>query len=521
MKRRTFLRNSSVVSVPFLFNGMPLKTYGASTIFNSFNIENDKVLVLVQLNGGNDGLNTVLPLDQYSNLAKARSNILIPEEQALKLTAETGLHPSMTGLKSLYDQGKVAIIQGVGYPNQNRSHFRSSDIWTSGSPADQFWTTGWLGRYYDNRITDYPNGYPNMEFPDPFAMTVGSLVSETCQGTASNYSLAIQDPFRLSPLAEGEGTETPDNYYGDELSFIRTSIRQTNAYTTTISSAAEKGATLSDKYPDNSRLAQQLKTVAHMIAGGLQTKVYVVNLGGFDTHANQADPNDPTVGAHASLLEQMSTAIEAFQDDLKLLGLEKKVLGLVFTEFNRRIISNSSLGTDHGSAGVLFMFGSCLQAGLHGINPIIPDQVDNRSDLEMQFDFRSLYGSILEDWFEVESSEIRNILYQGYEKIPIVADCLTTSLPLEQEPESLLMSLRVFPNPVIENLHVHFRSKGESIRIVIYDMLGSNFSILADRYFDKGNHNLSFGLRKLPTGSYVLRLEGKTGILASQKMTKI
>jgi uncharacterized protein (DUF1501 family) len=195
MKRRSFLKTSSVVSLPLLLNGMPISAYSRSRLFNFLNTETDKVLVLIQLNGGNDGLNTILPLDQYDNLANVRSNIIIPEGSALPIDDVTAFHPNMTGLRDLYLDGKMEIVQSVGYPNQNRSHFRSTDIWTSGSPADEAWNTGWLGRWMDGDHPTFPDAYPNPDFPDPLALTVGSLVSTTCQGSAANFQSGDRRSF--------------------------------------------------------------------------------------------------------------------------------------------------------------------------------------------------------------------------------------------------------------------------------------------------------------------------------------
>jgi uncharacterized protein (DUF1501 family) len=516
MKRRQFLRNSAAISAPVFFRGMPLRAYGKSSLFNTFNTDSDRILVLVQCLGGNDGLNTVLPLDQYSNLFKARSNILIPENQALPVMDGVGFHPSMGGMRSLYDGGKLGIVQGVGYPNQNRSHFRSTDIWTTGSPADEFWTTGWLGRYFDGRFSEYPNGYPNTEYPDPFAITVGSIVSETCQGTAANFSLAIQDPFSLSPLAEGEGSETPDNFYGDELSFVRTSIIQTNAYTSSITAATEKGNNLSTKYPDGIRLAQQLKTVAYLIAGGLRTQVYVVSIGGFDTHANQAISGNPVQGAHAGLLGQLSDSIEAFQDDLKLLGVEHKVMGMVFTEFGRRIKSNNSMGTDHGSAGPMFLFGSCLNAGILGNNPVIPDEVDNRDGVGMQFDFRSVYGTVLEDWFDVEQQEIRDFLLPSYEKLPLISPCGTSPPVTHINFKQVIPGSAVYPNPAHDKIRIQFHTPGGQVEIAIFDMAGKRQAQVINSRFSRGDHTVEHDVRSLPTGSYVVKVWGADEVLTQK-----
>ncbi|MEO5906780.1 MAG: hypothetical protein ABIQ11_08640, partial [Saprospiraceae bacterium] len=179
MKRRNFLRTSSLSTVPIMLNGMKLGAVPFPFLFNQ-GPENDRVLILVQLNGGNDGLNCVIPIDQYSQLSALRSNILIPEQSVLQVESNLGLHPSMAKMQEMYLDGKMGIVQGVGYPNQDRSHFRSTDIWTTGSGANEYVSTGWLGRYFNDSHPTFPEGYPNAENEAPFALTMGSLVSETC-----------------------------------------------------------------------------------------------------------------------------------------------------------------------------------------------------------------------------------------------------------------------------------------------------------------------------------------------------
>jgi len=222
MKRRSFLKASSFVSVPMLLNGLPISTIGSEASFDSINPNNDKILVLIQLNGGNDGLNTFIPLDHYDLLANVRPNVIIPENRILPMTDNLGMHTNLTGLKQLYDNSQMSIIRDVGYPNQNRSHFRSTDIWTSGSPSNENWTTGWLGRKMENDTPTYPENFPNSDFPDPFAISIGSSVSETCQGTSSNFSLALANPLGISTLAADVNGDLPDSNYGRELEFIRT-----------------------------------------------------------------------------------------------------------------------------------------------------------------------------------------------------------------------------------------------------------------------------------------------------------
>lgn len=497
----------TALSIPIVVNGMNIGVLPHSRLFNFLNPDSDKVLVLIQLNGGNDGLNTLIPIEWYDNLANARDNVVIPENRILMLNDKSGLHPAMTGLKNLWDNARVTFVQSVGYPNQNRSHFRSTDIWTSGSNATEFLRTGWVGRYFDTKYAGYPVNYPNAETPDPIALTMSSLVSETCQGVISNYSLALNDPFSLSQLSTGLGSTPPATPYGEELSFLRTAISQTNLYSDVITGAAQRGSNLAT-YPTAAanRLAQQLKNVALLISGGLQTKVYICNIGGFDTHSNQVDPNDTTIGTHANLLGQVSEAISAFQEDLRLHNLEERVIGMTFSEFGRQIMSNGSNGTDHGTAAPLIVFGSCIQAGLVGDNPEIPANVQPQEGVAMQHDFRDVYGSILMDWFEVEENEVKDLLYDGFTYLPVIQPCS----PTRTKDQAQLMeeiSVNAFPNPFKEQFTIRFKSKNEKVRLSIFDTLGHERQVILDKKMNEGDHNIPVDCRHLTPGNYYFRLE--------------
>lgn len=505
MKRRNFLRASSAMSLPFFVKGTPMSALMRSSAFTTLNGDSDRVLVLVQLNGGNDGLNMLVPIDQYDNLANARPNIILPESSLIKLDDTNGFHPVMPGMADLYNDAKLNIIQGVGYPNQNRSHFRSTDIWSTGSAADEFLTSGWLGRYFDSKFPGYPEGFPNGDCPDPFAMTIGSQVSATCQGLSSNFSLAVTNPSSLGQLPVGvEGMVDPNSCYAVEIDYIRTTISQSNAYATVISNAADNGNSMAT-YPDNNSLADQLKIVAQLISGGLQTRVYVVSLGGFDTHANQVINGDVSNGDHANLLQQLSEAVAAFQEDLRLLDLEKRVVGMTFSEFGRRIKSNAAFGTDHGSAAPLMVFGSCVNPGFIGDNPEISDTVDNQEGVAMQYDFRSVYGSLLMDWFEVEESEVRSLLYQEFQYLPILQLCesVATEDPV-LTPDSI--DLTCHPNPFQEWVTLTFHSEREWVRVSIFDAIGSEIRVLAEQQFAEGEHRIQFEARDLPPGTYFCRI---------------
>ena len=509
MKRRDFIRNSSFLSLPLMINGLPLSAVGQNRFFSSFADDNDNVLVLIQLNGGNDGLNTIIPLDKYSILGNYRSNVLIPENQVIKIDDSVGFHPNMTGIKNLYDDANLTIIQDAGYPNQNRSHFRSLDIWQTASPADEVWTTGWIGRYFNNRHETFPENYPNDENPDPFAITLGNAVSETCQGTLANFSLALTDPFSLAPLANAENSAAPDSPYGNELSFLRTAIAQSNAYSGVVGEAAEKGNNLSTLYGD-SGLEQQLKTIALLISGGLRTKVYVANIGGFDTHANQVVDGESTSGDHATLLLNLANAMNAFQDDLKKLGLEEKVITMTFSEFGRRIRSNDSFGTDHGTAAPLMVSGSCINPGIIGQSPELPDQPGTGDGVPMQFDFRDIYGSILMDWFGVEETEVKTLLFDDFQHIPIINACGTTTATID--PELDTTETFNYPNPCRDWTTITFNSLGEHYRVSLFDGLGREVKTISNQEFSKGKVDLKVETRNLAPGNYFYRISSIRGI---------
>lgn len=505
MKRRKFLQaTGAAVSVPLLLNGMKLSAMPKSPIFNSME-ETDRVLVLIRLNGGNDGLNMVIPRDQYAGISAVRNNIMIPEGNVLGLTDELGVHPAMTGVQNMYNNGHLGIVQGVGYPNQNRSHFRSTDIWTSGSPSGSYWTTGWVGRYFQGMQPAYPDGYPNDDYPDPFAITMGRTVSETCQGTSSNFSLTLGDPFSIAPLTEGAAGDLPDTPYGEELAFVRLAINQANAYGEVITDAAGSGTNLG-AYPEENDLAQQLKNVALLIGGGLQTKVYIVTLGGFDTHANQVDTNDTSVGNHAGLLKTLSDAMEAFQNDLVEQGLDQRVFSMTFSEFGRRIKSNESAGTDHGTASPMLLFGSCVNPEILGDNAEISADVDNQEGVAMQYDFRDIYGSVLMDWFGVEEDGVKELLYDGFTHLPVINGCTIDAVDPNPVLEEAVI-LNCYPNPCRNNLSVEFSTFDEWASLSVFNSIGSEVKAVFSKKLGLGTHTVNVDMSNLPVGTYYCRLQ--------------
>ena len=512
MNRRMFLRRAIPAgTVPFLLGGVSLQVFGRSPLLeavNSLAVATDRVLVLIQLNGGNDGLNMVIPRDQYAALAAARSNIMIAETKVLPLTDVTGLHPKMTGLQALYQEGKLIVVQSVGYPSPNFSHFRATDIWLSGSDSAQVWSTGWLGRYLDQEFPGFPTGYPNTETPHPLAIQVGSVVSMGLMGLSVNMGVAVANPNSTYTLPGGEDTP-PATPAGHELTFIRQIAQQTQVYAGAVKSAATNGATKSTLFSTagTNTLADQLKIVAQLISGGLETRVYIVNLGGFDTHSGQAVSGATDTGTHATLMEKISVAITAFMDELTLQGNVGRVLGMTFSEFGRRIKSNASAGTDHGAAAPIFVFGSNVNGGIIGANPVLPATATVSDNIVMQHDFRKVYASILRDWFGASPTELEAVLPGHTETLPLIQSSAVLGVDAGAEVPAGFALEQNYPNPFNAKTVISTQLPVASwVRLAVYDMVGREISILVDEYKAPGVYRFDFDGSGLSSGVYICRM---------------
>jgi uncharacterized protein (DUF1501 family) len=512
MKRKDFLKNTIPVAViPSLLNPFSVRVFGDSPVLldmlNAY-VETDKVLVLVQLNGGNDGLNTIIPLDQYSLYRNARTNIAIPENRVLRLTGvnNAGFHPSMTGMQQMYNQGQLRIVQSVGYPNPNFSHFRSTDIWMSGSDSNNVLSTGWAGRYLDDQYPGFPEGFPNSNAPDPLGIQIGSITSLATQGPSANMAISISSTSNFYNLINGIDDAVPNTPAGEALKYVRIIARQTNAYVARISDAASKVAQ-QGTYPANNTLADQLKIVARLVKGGLKTRVYMVSLGGFDTHASQTNTTDPLTGVHANLLKLTSDAIKAFQDDLKGLGVADRVIGMTFSEFGRRVRSNGSIGTDHGAAAPMFIFGSKVNPGVTGVNPIISANPAVDDNVPMQYDFRSVYASMLKGWFCADNITLENTLLNNYQQLDLCATghCSITSSNDMRVPGAVLISN--YPNPFTDTTTIRFTTKGAHTMVQIMDAQGRVIKTLYDQVTAAGDYQVRFDAHALPAGLYYMRFQ--------------
>ena len=390
--RRRFLTASATASSVLTFGGTaPAVFRDAATASKN----DGRILVVVEMAGGNDGLNSVVPHsdDQYY---EARPKLGIPKSQVLKIDQQLGFHPSLSGFADLLEAGHLAVVQGVGYSNPNRSHFESMDIWHSCQRKDQNRTDGWLGRYLQQagaaELRD-PAGLHLGDDKQPFAL-MSRAVRVPSIRSLDEFRLAGNDSAQFRQAVK----ELADAGRGDSndlLTFVQTSTSSAITASERIEAAGMKYKS-SQEYPQNA-LAQKLQTVAKLISSGLETSVYYVQIGGFDTHAQQ--PN-----AHSVLLRHVGDSVNTFVNDLRAHGHGDRVLCMCFSEFGRRVKENASAGTDHGTAGPVFLAGSSVKPGLIGNHPSLSDLKDG--DLQYHTDFRQVYATVLEQWLQADSERV-------------------------------------------------------------------------------------------------------------------
>jgi uncharacterized protein (DUF1501 family) len=355
------------------------------------------ILVIVQLAGGNDGLNTLIPFED-AEYYRLRPTIGITKDKVLATGDTTGLHPAMTGLHRLYGEGKLAIVQNVGYPNPNRSHFRSTEIWETASASDEFAASGWVGRFLDNACAGLPT-----DSHDPLAVHITNGVPQSFQGAKPHPTFGLvpgsgsrRDNEETRRLLETILSKAPAPAgTNDTAGFLK------QTFMDTLVTEKKVQRVLSEYRPGSpypgSPFAASLRNVAALISARMPTRVYFVTLGGFDTHTNQ-------LAQHANLMTQLSDGLAAFQKDLEHKKLQDQVTTMTFSEFGRRPNENQSRGTDHGTSAPLFVLGSKVKGGLHGTAPSL--QLQKNQDLQFSTDFRNVYATVLDRWLACPSADI-------------------------------------------------------------------------------------------------------------------
>lgn len=387
--RRDFLKTSALAST-LLFVPRFLHRLDAQAL-PALQDAGGRRLVVVQLGGGNDGLNTIVPFrnDLYY---KARPTLALREQNGLLLLdKDLALNPNMTALKGLYDQGKLTVLNAVGYPNPDRSHFRSMDIWQTGSAADEYLTTGWLGRYLDAACSGCTTGHAGIEVDDTLSL---AMKGSRKKGLALKNPQKLRDVTRNRVLRAASRESAASGL--QELDYLYKTLAETASSADYL---YEKSKVYQSKQPyPNTDFAKSLKTTAELINSGLDTRVYYASLSGFDTHVRQQEQQ-------GKLLKDLSDGLGAFVQDLQQAGNLDSTLILVFSEFGRRVGQNASNGTDHGTANnVLLLGGKLRQPGVANAAPDLSD-LDN-GDLRHQVDFRSIYASILHDWLGADNQQI-------------------------------------------------------------------------------------------------------------------
>ena len=461
--------------------------------------ENDNILVIIRLKGGNDGLNTVVPLYDYGTYSNLRPTIRHQENELLSLSPDFAIPNYMSALESVWGEGNMKIIHGVGYPDQNLSHFRSSDIWAT-ADAINVEPTGWWGRYFEDLYPDYLINPPEA----PPAVQIGSIGNLIFEGSGSSYAFSVANPEQLANIAQTGGlhdvVNLPECVYGDQLLFLRAQTNTTftyaevinDAYTSSSNEASYIQGTLSD----------QLAIIARMIKGGLGTKVYMVSLNGFDTHADQ-------VNKQRTLHEDLANSIKHFYEDLASTGYDDKVLGMTISEFGRRPYENGSNGTDHGAASPTFLFGAGLNGnGFVGDHPEINASAwDNNNNLVPSTDFRDVYATVLTDWFCLDPSIVNTILLNNnYQTLNLGFNCqgLNTQNFANVSHFSHVATYR--DNRTFIEINMQ---NSAHVEVKLINILGQEMVTLCNEILTPGNHIIDVKARantRLAYGQYIYRI---------------
>lgn len=399
--RRDFLQTAGTGTAVMAFGStVPMAFRGAAAA----SPESDRVLVVVEMAGGNDGLNSIVPHSD-PDYKKARPEIGIKKPDVLSITPELGFHPSLRGFADLLQQSRFAVVQGVGYKNPNRSHFESMDIWHSCQRKDEARDDGWVGRYLETQELGNsadPSALHLGAEKQPFALTSRDIRVPSIQ-SLEQFRLKVGDKadFRESIRELASNKTAPAN---DLLGFVQSSTTSAIQTSERMESA---GVTYKPdvQYPGTG-LGQKMETVAKLIASGLKTRIYYVRIDGFDTHASQPD-------AHASLLKDVSNSVTALINDMDAKGIGDRLTVMCFSEFGRRVAENASKGTDHGTAGPIFLAGTNVKAGLIGEHPSLQDL--DQGDIRFHTDFRCVYAGLLEGWLKCSSSPILGEKYKAVE----------------------------------------------------------------------------------------------------------
>jgi len=461
------------------------------------NSNNDNILVIIRLEGGNDGLNTIVPVYDYATYANLRPTIRHQQNNLLALNEDFGIPNYMNSLESIWGDGKMKVVHGVGYPEQNLSHFRSTDIWATAAHEYEE-PTGWWGRYFEDLYPDYLVNPPEI----PPAVQIGNIGNLIFDGTNNNFAFTVANIQQLESVAEN-GTihdivNVPDCVYGDKLLFLRATANTTFLYSGVIHDAY-MASTTNANYGEGD-LAEQLAAVARLIKGGLGTKVYMVSIGSFDTHAEQLD-------RHQLLLEDLSTSIKAFYEDLATTGMDAKVLSMTISEFGRRPYENGSEGTDHGAASPMLLFGPALNgSGFVGQHPDLTNW-DDHDNLIPTSDFRDVYSTVLTSWFCLDQEVVDSIMLgESFTQLDLGLECQSLGLGSFGE----LIHFKHAPVYKFSEVYLEMQMETTAHGVIkLYDLLGKEIATLANKMFYPGRYSINIKEavgKRLSFGQYFYRI---------------
>ncbi|MEO9510911.1 MAG: DUF1501 domain-containing protein [Flavobacteriaceae bacterium] len=536
--RRSFIQALGIAGSGSMFLGSNLVSASAPSPLTSAiaAAETDNILILIRLSGGNDGLSTVIPMQQYDSYANARPNIYIPESKVLKLTDDFGVPTYMGSLEPMWGDGQFKAVHGVGYEGQSLSHFTGSDIFANTDLETTGFSglnTGWMGRHFENIYPDYLINPPEA----PAAIQIGNLSNLVFQGDETNYAFVTNNIDQLEEIAETgtfydiENAPFDNCMYGDQLRFLRGVANTTYEYAGKIHEAYERGANQVE-YQDNG-FARQLALLARLIKGNLGTKVYMISMGGFDTHGNQ-----PL--AHEQLMTNLSIAINNFYEDVAFTEQDDKVLSMTFSEFGRRIFENGSTGTDHGKAAPTLFFGSGLSGSAFvGEHPSLDDP-NGRGNLEHTMDFRNLYGTVLAEWLCVPRADVENhLLGYQYQAIDLGFNCsgeVFDDIAMDNDPPTLpdtppsdsddptdpellntIVHTPYYPTERAPHIHLEMPFAAH-VDIQLYNILGQNVGTVFNEMMLEGSREINIREQMrdtLSTGKYIYRIQ-----IGEEKMSK-
>ncbi len=508
--RRSFIRNLGLAGgVSMFLNKLPLSALSNSPLSMALG-QNDsnRILVLIRMQGGNDGLNTIIPLFDYGTYRSKRPTIHIPENQIINLTDEFGIPNYMGNLFPLWEEGQMKVINSVGYPDQNLSHFRSSDIWASASDANVNDQSGWLGRLLDNKYPDYLNNPPT----NPPAIQIGGTGNILFNNTdMTTLGVIVNNPEQLAEIAETgvlyDPNDVPDCYYGEQLRHVRTVANSTFFYADIIAEAFERG---NNAVEYEQSLGEQLALVARLIKGNLGTQLYMVSIDGFDTHASQNN-------AHPFLLSTIANEVQKFFEDLTDGGCAENVLAMTYSEFGRRIEQNASAGTDHGAAAPMMLFGAGLNGnGVLGKAPDLQD-VDDVGNLKFGTDFREIYATVLENWLCLDKEAVDLALGQSFDRMGELGLSCNPTTPVANFAGHQLFHKAVYQQDQI--LIQYELPHSMPVRIDISNVAGQHVTTLFDGMQSQGQHQIPFsiGQSRIPASIYIYSIRAGNTI-ASQKI---